>query len=356
MKLATPVILAALVAVGCGDSTPAPVLPPPPPVASVTPSATVSTPPAASSAPVVVTLPPTPPIGELQLTSLKAAADAINQHDAHKYASVFTRDAIHKEAAARDVVGREDIARRMQLLFTSFPDFKFSFDRVWQKGNVAVATWHWNGTDTGGFLGAKATGRKAGVQGVSVGFYNSDGLVREIHVYEDGQTIVQQLDAASPPASFRTPPADAPGTMEVLASTGGADEALGLATAKTLYDALEAKKEPTATALFDAAATLDDFALPPRVGKGHGTWKALYASWLGNFGNYTQLPLYNQLAVNDYVISERVLKGTVPLGSPVSLHCIDIVQVKEGKIVHFWSWSNTLELIAQVGKRGLRKP
>jgi len=355
MKLGTAVTLVTLSVAGCGDSTP-PAVPPPPPVVSVTPSATASAPPVASSAPVVVTLPPAPPIGELQLASLKAAADAINQHDAHKYASVFTRDAIHKEAAAHDVVGREDIARRMQLLFTSFPDFKFSFDRVWQKGNVAVATWHWNGTDTGGFLGKKPTRRKAGVQGVSVGFYNSDGLVREIHVYEDGQTLVQQLDAAAPAGSFRAPPADAPATMEVLVSAGGPDEALGLATAKTLYDALEAKKEPAATALFDAAATLDDFALPPRVGTGHGTWKALYASWVGNFGNYTQLPLYSELAVNDYVISERVLKGTVPLGSPVSLHCLDIAQVKDGKIVHFWSWSNTLELIVQVGKRGLRKP
>jgi hypothetical protein len=144
--------------------------------------------------------------------------------------------------------------------------------------------------------------------------------------------------------------------MEVIVSAGGPDEAQGLAAAKTFYDALEAKKEPAATALFDAAATVDDFALPPLVGKGPGTWKVLYQSWLGSFGNYTELPLHNQLAVNDYVISERVLKGTVPLGSPVNLHCIDIVQQKEGKILHFWTWSNTLELIAQVGKRGIRKP
>ena len=208
------------------------------------------------------------PMAELQLASLKAAADAINQHDARKYAAIFTRDAIHKEAAAHDVVGREDIARRMQLLFTSFPDFKFSFDRVWQKGNVAVATWHWNGTDTGGFLGEKATGRKAGVQGVSVGFYNSDGLVREIHVYEDGVNLMQQLDPATKVGSSRVPPPEAPGAMEVIVSAGGPDEAQGLATAKTFYDALEAKKEPVATALFDAAATVDDFALPPLVGQG----------------------------------------------------------------------------------------
>ena len=349
----TPLALVMLVAVGCGDSTPAS-LPPLLPVASAPPSATASTPPPVASSPPVVTPPPARPLAELQIASLKAASDALNQHDARSYALLFTRDAVHKEAAARDVVGREDIARRMQLLFTSFPDLKFSVDRVWQKGNVAVATWHWSGTDTGGFLGKKATGRRAGVPGVTIGYYNSDGLVREVHVYEDGVNLVQQLDATAKAGSFRAPPAEAPTAMEIIVSSGGADEAQGLAAAKTFYDALETKKEPVATALFGADATVDDFALPPRTGKGPVAWKALYASWLGNFGNYTELPLYSQLAVNDYVISERVLKGT--LGAPVNLHCVDIAQQKDGKMVHFWTWSNSLELVAQVGVRGVRRP
>ena len=353
MKLGTALTLVTLAAAGCGDSTP-PAVTPPPPVASVTPSATASAPPPVASTPPVVVPPPAPPLAELQLTSLKAAAAALNQHDLRSYVSLFTRDAVHKEAAARDVVGRDDIARRMQLLFTSFPDLKFSFDKVWQKGNVAVATWHWNGTDTGGFLGKKATGRKAGVQGITVGFYNSDGLVREVHVYEDGVNLVQQLDASAKAGTFRAPPADAPAALEVVVSGGGADETQGLAVAKTFYDALETKKEPAASALFGADATIDDFALPPRAGKGPGTWKALYGSWLANFGNYTELPLYNQLAVNDYVISERVLKGT--LGAAVNLHCLDIAQLKDGKILHFWTWSNSLELVAQVGARGVRRP
>lgn len=350
-KLALALIT--LTAAGCGDSTP-PAIAPPPPVAPVTPSASASATPPVEPPPTVVTPPPSRPLPELQLASLAAARDAINQHDARKYAQIFTHDALHKEAAAPDVVGREDIARRMQLLFTSFPDLTLAFDRVWQKSNVAVATWHWNGTDTGGFLGKKATGRKAGVHGVSVGFYNSDGLVREIHVYEDGVNLVQQLDPSAKAGSFRAPPADPPAAMDVIVSAGGPDEAQGLATAKSLYDAIEAKKEPAATALFGATATLEDFALPPRAVAGPAAWKALYASWRASFGNYTELPLYNQLAVNDYVISERVLKGT--MGSPVNLHCVDVLQVKEGKIVHLWTWSNTLELVAQVGKRAVRRP
>lgn len=344
-------VLVTLTAAGCGDSTP-PAVAPPPPVATVTPP-TSATPPVGST-PTVLAPPPSRPVPELQLASLEAAAGAINDHDARKYAEIFTHDAIHKEAAAPDVVGREDIAKRMQLLFTSFPDLRLAFDRVWQKNNVAVATWHWNGTDTGGFLGKKATGRKAGVHGVSVGFYNSDGLVREIHVYEDGMNLVQQLDPSAKAGSFRAPPAEPPAAMDVIVSAGGPDEAQGLAVAKTFYDAIEAKKEPASTALFAAAATLDDFALPPRAAAGPAAWKALYASWLASFGNITELPLYNQLAVNDYVISERVLKGT--MGSPVNLHCVDVLQVKEGKIVHLWTWSNTLELVAQVGKRGVRRP
>ena len=89
----------------------------------------------ASAAPVAsadVTPPPaapTPPLSELVATSLNNAAKALNDHDARAYAALFTPNAIYKEADAPDVLGRDQIASRTQLLFTSFPDFKFQLRR-----------------------------------------------------------------------------------------------------------------------------------------------------------------------------------------------------------------------------------
>jgi len=336
----------------CGEQTPVANPVPETPSASVV--ATASAPTVAEvkdAAPPVAEVKATP-LADLQLAALKAAADAINRHDGGTYSNLFTQNVLHKEAAAKDIVGRRDVASRMGLLFQSFPDLKLSFDHVWQKGNIAVATWRWTGTDRGGFMGKKPTGRHAGVQGVSVAFFNTDGLIREIHMYEDGQNLVSQLEASA--KGQRPPPADSAATLEVTASVTGPDEDKGAATAKLFYDAVEAKKEADSAALFADDATVDDFGLSPRTGTGPTAWKALLKSWTTTFGSFTELPLYNLMAVKDYVIAERVLKGTMA-SSGVNLHAIDIAQLKDGKIVHLWSWSNGMELVSQIGPRGIRK-
>jgi len=330
---------AAACAVACGGEVEPPQPPPPPPPR---PIQAPPPPPLVTAAPPPPS-PPAPPLSQLELASLKAAAEALNQHDARKYASLFTWGAVHKEAAAPDVVGRDGIGDRMQLLLTSFPDFRFSFDTVWQRGNVVAVTWRWTGTDTGGFLGKKPTGRKAGVQGASVAFFNDDGLVREIHVYEDGDTLVGQLDAKAGAASVRPPPADSTAAMEVI--TAGPGDA-GLDVAGSFYQALEDDKDAQVLALLREDATADDFRMSPRTARGPGEWKALLKSWRGALGSFKELPLMNQLVVGDYVISERVANGA-QRGREVSVHSVDIAQMKDGKIARYWTWSNGLELDAQ---------
>ncbi len=349
--IAAVVLSGAFALVGCGADVPPPQ---PPPSAPAVPQAPLP-PPAAEPAP-----PPAPAYGELQLASLKAATEAINAHDAKRYAGLFTSNAIHREAAAPDIVGREGIAARMELLFASFPDLRFAFTRLWQKGNVAVATWRWTGTDTGGFLGKKPTGRSAGLEGATIGWYNDDGSIREVRVYEDGQTVVDQLDAKAKKGTVRPPPAEGP-AMDTVAA--GPDEVANTRAANLFYDAIEGKKETDILGLFNNDSTADDYAMSPGTVTGLRAWKAMYRSWTAAFPDSTQLPLVNQLAVGDYVISERVVhathKGPVgrvgPTGLPVSIHCLDIIQLKDGKIARFATWSNTLELLAQV-RRPARSP
>lgn len=342
------VVLVGAPLVACGESSPPPASPPPPP-----PSATVPPPPpVASSAPVEPpppAPPPAKPMAELQLAALKAGAAALDAHDAVRYAEIFTPNVLHKEASAPDVHGRREVVWRTQLLFDAFPDFKFTFDRVWLKDHIAVATWRWTGTDRGGFLQKKATNRPAGIAGVAVGFFNADGQVRQIHLYEDGQNVVAQLDPAAKPGSFRAPPArpdEQNAALEVFASKGHPDEAKTLEIARALYDAIEAKKEADSAALFADDAVVEDMASAPKPGKGPAAWKALLKGWTQTFGAFTELPLYNLMAIGDTFVVERVLKGTTA-GKPTSLHAIDIVETKGGKITRFTSFSNGLELVAQ---------
>lgn len=336
-------------AAACGEAPPPTTAPPVPPAPSASASASVppTAPPTASAPPPAAPAPK--PLDELQLAALAAGAAALNAHDAARYAELFGPNVIHKEASAPDLRGRREVQLRTQLLFDSFPDFRFTFDKVWLKDHIAIATWRWAGTDRGGFLQRKPTNRAAGLTGVVVGFFNADGQVRQVHLYEDGQNVVAQLDPAAKPGSFRPPPPrpDEQNTsLEVVASKNHPDEAKTLEIARALYDAIEAKKEAESAALFADDAVIDDRAAAPKPGAGPAAWRALLKGWSQAFGAFTELPLYNLMAVGDTFVVERVLKGTTA-GKPVSLHAIDVVETRGGKITRFTSWSNGLEIAAQ---------
>jgi predicted ester cyclase len=333
---------------GCGGSEPPPQAPPAP---SAPPAPLASSTPAAPPAPVA---PPKPSLSDLELASAKAAADAITQHDAQKYAALFTPDGVDKGAGEPDSVGHDAIVARMQALFTTFPDIKLSIGRVWQKGNLVVATWAWTGTDTGGFLGKKPTGRPAGLEGVSLGWYTDDGLVKELHRYGDLATLVSQLDPKAKKGSFRAPPT-LPASMDVVSATGTPDEDKEIDLAKALYAALDNKKVADVMGAFTEESTAEDYTMPTSM-KGLKDWKAMYDSYSGAFPDFKQ-SIANQVAIKDFVISEGTFNGThkgamgpiKATGKPVSLHFVDIAQYKDGKIAHFWTWANAAELLMQVG-------
>jgi steroid delta-isomerase-like uncharacterized protein len=350
----TKIAVAALVlgtsyVTGCGGSEPpapqappAAPAPPPPPIASAAP-------PAATTAPA----PAKPSLSDLELASAKAAADALTQHDAQKYAALFAPDGVDKGVGEPDSVGREAIAASIQHLFTAFPDLKLSIGRVWQKGNLVVATWAWTGTDTGGFLG-KPTGRSVGIEGASLGWYTDDGLLKELHRYADLGTLLSQLDPKAKKGSFRAPPT-LPTSMDVVAATGTPDEDKEIDLAKGFYAALDNKKVDDVMGAFTDESTAEDYTTPMPI-KGRKDWKAMYDSYARAFPDFKQ-SIANQVAIKDFVVSEGVFNGTHkgamgPIratGKPVSLHFVDIAQFKDGKIAHFWTWSSAPEFLTQVG-------
>jgi uncharacterized protein (TIGR02246 family) len=335
-----------LALVACGEDLPPPQPPPPPPP-----------PPAAPPPPPPAPEPPPPPpklsMPELESTTVRSMVDALNQRDAGKYADLFTTDAVFKNAPGPDTTGKDAIVAQFRQLFGTFPDFKFSVDHVWQKGDMAAITWSWTGTDTGGFLGNKPTGRPAGIEGASVAWFNPDGLIKEMHVYDDTQMIATQLDPRAKKGSFRAPPKhEMP--METIASTGPDEDKL-LEPAKAFYTALDDKKEADAVAFLTDDSSYDDFTMPAGV-KGKKDFKVVYKSWVTAFPDFKQMPLTNQFAVENYVISEGLFTGTNkgPLGGapptkrPVSTHFLDILHFKDGKILRAFTWSDSTEMTAEL--------
>jgi steroid delta-isomerase-like uncharacterized protein len=344
------VATAAVVVGGCGGAEAPPPQAPPLASASAAPVATASPPVAAPAAPA----PAKPSLAELQLTSAKAFADALNQHDAEKYVALFTPDGVERAYGEPDAVGHDGIVANLKALFSGVPDFKIGFGRIWQKGNLLVCAWAWTGTDTGGFMGNKPTGRSIGLEGVSTVLYTDDGLVKEIHRYADDATLMSQLDPKAKKGSLRAPPT-LPPSMDVVASTGSPDEDKGIDIAKGLYAALDNKKAADVMALFTEESTADDYTMAASM-KGLKDWKAMYDTYVKAFPDFKQA-VSTQLAIKDYVITEGVFHATHKgamgsiraSGKPVSVHFLDVAQLKDGKIAHFWTWANAAEMLTEIG-------
>jgi uncharacterized protein (TIGR02246 family) len=336
---------------GCGGAE-APSPQAPPAAAASSAPAPVAT--AAPTTPPPAPTPPKPSLAELQLTSAKAFSDALNQHDAEKYAALFTPDGVDKGSGQPDVAGHDAIVANTKALFAAFPDFKIGFSRVWQKGNFLACAWAWTGTDTGGFMGNKPTGRPVGLEGISAVVYTEDGLVKELHRYADDATLMSQLDPKAKKGTFRAPPT-LPTSMDVVAAAGSPDEDKELDLAKGFYGALDNKKAADVMAIFTEESTADDFTMPATF-KGLKDWKKMYDTYVGAFPDFKQA-LTTQVAVKDYVVTEGVLNATHkgalgPIratGKPVSLHFVDVVQFKDGKIAHLWTWANGAELLTEIG-------
>jgi steroid delta-isomerase-like uncharacterized protein len=62
-------------------------------------------------------------------------------------------------------------------------------------------------------------------------------------------------------------------------------------------------------------------------------------------------------AFGDFVVAENVMTGTQKgdfMGikatkKPINLHGVDVIQLKDGKAVHGWSYANGMEMASQLG-------
>lgn len=290
----------------------------------------------------------------MMTASIKTVTDGLNSHDPAKYASVFATDGIVRYAGMPDITGRDAIAADLKNLLTSFPDVKFAFSRVMTKGNIGVSTWDWNGTDTGGFMGAKPTNRPVGLSGATVAIYNDDGLIKELHIYEDFGTLMQQLDPKAKKGSFRAPPTLA--TQIETVSAGGPDEDKNAALAKGMYQAFDDHKAKDVCGNGSADFVLDDFGAPGPIKGVKGCTDYLGGMFKG-IPDAHQLPLANMWAIGPYTVAEGVTQGThkgqlgpfKASGKPVALHFIDIGALSGGKYTHFWTYSNGVELLTEIG-------
>ena len=341
---------AALVAVlisACGgesEAIPPPQAPAPPP------------PPVAAPPPPEPTPPPEPPkpsLLELTKQSNRAGLAALNAHEAAKFAEGFAPDGVLITYGFGENKGREAIASDTQKLFDAFPDAKIAESNVYVKGEIVVMEWVMNGTHKGEFMGIKPTGKAVGIRGAGVLWMTPEGLVKQEHRYMDGSTLMTQLGQNKNPARPVAPLPSGDATWHVAKGTPEEDKQADIV--KGMYGAFEKKSEADFLGPLADNATWSDMSMPKDM-TGKAEAKKSFQMFTKAFPD-GKLAIDTIFSVDEFTVAESTMNGTHngPLGplkatkKPVSLHSLDIVTVKDGKIQGGTSYANSVELLAQTG-------
>ena len=326
--------------------------PPPAPTTTSTGSTETSPPPA-----------PKPPMGELQKKTLNAAWAAFNAHDTTALGAAFTADATFASPGPEGMkeMSKDDFIKMHQGLFQGVPDVKTTATRVFQIKDVTVTEWIGTGTDTVGMMGDKPTNKKVGFHGASVSWFNDDGLIKREVTYLDEGTIAGQLGKM--PGKPRAVEAAPTGEPQWITAKGDDAEAKEIDWTKTAsWPAVWSKHDKKAyEAILSDDSAHYDYGMPnDYVGK-----KALlgeYDAWAKATPDIT-FTVDNAWAANDQVIFQWTGTGTMkgnmgPLkanNKPITTHGLEIDGVKDGKITKGYTYSNSTEVLQQLGMMPKKK-
>lgn len=327
---------------GEGGAVPPPQSPPPPPLVAAAPPAAESAPP-----------PPKPSLIDLQKQAVAAAGAAMNAHDARTYSGLFAPDATVHEYGLGEAKGREAIAGGLQKAFDGFPDFKIGVSKVFVKNEVLAQEWVITGTHTGEFNGAKPTNKTIGVRVASVLTFTPEGLIKTEHRYWDTSTLLLQLGLMKAPAR---PLAALPsGEPEWHIAKGTPEEDKLVEVARAINGAFEKKSEADFLGALSENVSWSNVTQPKDM-SGKASAKQFFSMFTKAFpdAKFSSDALFG---VDDVVVSESSMTAThagalgplKPTNKPVTIHGLDIMVVKDGKLASGSSYSNSLELLGQEG-------
>ena len=349
-------IVAAMLLAACGGAEPAA---PTSPTAAATQPTTPAMP---ATAETPATAPTTAPVAAKPAATpeetTKALVAAWNAHDTDKIAAAYAENGVLRISGTPDLTGRAAIKAAAADSIKAFPDFKVAVTRVTMKGNVAAVEWVITGTNTGDSeaMKLKATGRKMALHGIDIATYDDAGLVKEAHRYFDIPTQMAQLDAKAKAGTFRpveTLPTWAPA---VAVSKGTPDEQKNVDIMNVVYKAIDDHKADAVVANMTADGTMDDWTNPATL-KGPKANKAFLETIFKAIPDVTQ-DKNVQIAAGDLVITEGFLHGTMkgnmgPMkatNKPIGLHFVDVMQVKDGKVLKGWNYANSMEMMPPPAK------
>jgi steroid delta-isomerase-like uncharacterized protein len=328
-----------------------------PPPATGAPPATP-----APGSPVATTPPAASPEGsKTSLADLekKALADwysAFNAHDAKKLASLYAADALSARTGPggwETKEGPAGVEKGFVPLFTAFPDLKAAAVRVLQKNDLLVVEWAASGTNSGE-LNGPATNKKAAIYGCDVFWFNEAGAIKRQESFHDDTTMLQQIGKM--PGKARDlavlPDKDA----EWIVAAGTPEEDALVEKMKSTWPATWNKRDAKAyDAVLNDDSEHNDITIPTRT-KGRAALLKEFTSISKALPDMVTTIDKAWAFAPNIVVSEITFTGTMkgPLrtlkatNKPVTIHALEIDELKAGKIQKGTTYSNGLELLAEL--------
>jgi steroid delta-isomerase-like uncharacterized protein len=204
---------------------------------------------------------PKPSLAELQKKAITDDVAAWNAHDSKKLAALYADDAVMASPGVeglKETKGRAEIEKMFTQLLTAFPDMKFGYSRVFQRGDTLIAEWVCSGTDSGGIMG-KPTNKKMGFNAVSIMWFGEDGKIKREHAYYDEMTMAGQLGQGDPkmkPRGLAEVPAGEPKWVTDAENPKTVDASNGM------YAAFEKKDEKAFLGLLTDDSVHVDYTMP----------------------------------------------------------------------------------------------
>lgn len=116
-----------------------------------------------------------------------------NQKDLKKLSSITTQN-FTRNLNGIDVVSSEpEMQAHMNVFFRAFPDLTLTMYNTYIKDTVVFTHWEVDGTNTGIFAEAPATGKKIKISGLSLIYFNKEGKIYREDVSYNELDLLQQL-------------------------------------------------------------------------------------------------------------------------------------------------------------------
>ena len=290
-----------------------------------------------------------PSLLDLQRQAVAAANAAMNAHDAKRYSELFATDATVVEYGLGEVKGRGAIAGGFQGALNGFPDYKIGVNKIFAQNNVLVQEWVITGTNHGEFNGAKPTNKRIGVRGASVLTFTPEGLIRTERRYFDSGTVASQLGLMN--TAGRPIAALSGGQPEWHIAKGTPEENELVEVAKAINGAFESRSETEFLDVLSENVAWSDLA-QPQDRNGKASAKQFFGMFMTAFPD-AKVSSNALFGVDGVVVSESSITATHagPLGpmkpthQRVTMHGLDIMVVKDGKVLSGTTYSNGLEVL-----------